>query len=101
MVNSRIKILDHPCEIIFSGIENVARHAMSHYFEVASKPATSLIRIRAVIMFYYHSNNSMTHFTFSCVNLRISICNTETNVDWNTELFKTHFFFFYLWPDLI
>lgn len=61
---------------------------MLHYFEMVSKHVMSLIRIRAVIMFYYHSNNSMTHFTFSCVNPRISIYNTETNMDWNIVYFS-------------
>lgn len=62
---------------------------MSHNFEMLSKHVTSLIRIRAVIMFYYQSNNSMTHFTFSCVNPGISIYNAGTNMDWNIELFTT------------
>lgn len=30
----------------------------------------------------------MTHFTFSPVNLRISIYKAETNLDWNTEDLK-------------
>ncbi len=92
--------------VISSGIQNVAQCAMraSHYFEMVSKHAASLIRIRAVIMFYYHSNNSMTHFTFSYVNPRISIYNTETNMDWNVVCFSPHFdcllssrFFIYGW----
>lgn len=64
---------------IRSGIQNMAQCAMrvSHYFEMVSKHGMSLIRIRAVIMFYYHSNNSMTHFTFSYVNPRISIYNRD------------------------
>lgn len=49
-----------------------------------------LIRIKATIMLYYHSNNSMTHFTFSYVNLGMSIYNTETNMDWNIACFSLH-----------
>lgn len=75
---------------INSGIQNIAQRAvwMLHYFETVSKHIMSLIRISAVIMFYYHSNNSMTHFTFSCVNPGISIYNTETNMDWNIMYFS-------------
>lgn len=106
LVNTRIVMFGRSCEMLFclpglfpfwftfisSGIQNMAQCAMwvSHYFEMVSKHGVSLIRIRAVIMFYYHSNNSMTHFTFSYVNPRISIYNTETNMDWNIVCFSPH-----------
>lgn len=75
---------------ISSGISNMPQTAVRvlHYFEIVSKHFISLIRIRAVIMFYCHSNNSMTHFTFSCVNPRISIYKTGTNMDWNIVCFS-------------
>lgn len=93
LVNNRM--FGHPCEMLLfllglvpfgfpfinSGFQTAAQRAT--ILETASKHTMGLIRIREVIMIYYRSNNSMTHFTCIYVNPGISIYKTETNLDRN------------------